>query len=372
MRYFLLTLLLFVLLPPIAIAQEEIICAEPVPTQAPVAEHSIHATGEGIRVAVIDTGITPHEAFGFIHDGGDLITPDTPNALHDCDGHGTFVAGVITSHAPAVELISIRQSSGYINPTESGNLASLAEAIHLSLDAGAQVINISVVACVDPSIPVDTGVLHEAVSRAEHDNVVIVAASGNQTNECNETSVIYPTNADTVVGVAAREDDYTMAEYSLPGAEFSAPGTVLSAPSPAGHGWASATLTPQGEMVDIRGTSFAAPVVTATVALIRQRYPEMSAAEIREFLTSAAQPAGGFIDPVAVISHLPAEEVTAREAAITYAPSQASETVTKATGALAVLTAVFLLAVIVGVRFARSSATRYPRNKVTRRGIRYC
>lgn len=338
-------------IPHTAMAQEDMQCATPIPAQPPVQEYSPHANGHGVRVAVIDTGITPHESFPVVHDSGDFVSPDNPNALFDCDGHGTFVASVIVSIAPAVELISIRQTSGYISSAESGNLATLAHAIHASLDAGAQVINISVVACVDASQPVDTHILHEALARAEADNAVVIAASGNRGPDCNDSSIVYPTEIDTVMGVTARAPDFRLAEYSLPGGEFSAPGEVASAASPAGHGWASGTTSPQGQTTDIRGTSFAAPVVTGTVALIRQRYPDMSASEIRSFLSSAAQPAGGFIDPHTVISHLPAQTTAQRQASISF-PAQAPSSVTeKAHHTLLVLGILALMLLVTHVRF---------------------
>lgn len=80
-------------------------------------------TGRPLKVAVIDTGVTPHKFFGGrVKAGGDYVMTGEGDGLKDCDGHGTQVAGIIGGNpqntdigfigvAPDVEIISIRQSS---------------------------------------------------------------------------------------------------------------------------------------------------------------------------------------------------------------------------------------------------------------------
>ncbi|MDV6013094.1 type VII secretion-associated serine protease mycosin [Haloechinothrix sp. LS1_15] len=82
--------------------------------------------GDGMGVAVIDTGVTEHPYLdGRVHDGGDYVLGE--DGLHDCDGHGTQVAGIIaadpddpnigfTGVAPDAEIVSIRQSSQNYSP----------------------------------------------------------------------------------------------------------------------------------------------------------------------------------------------------------------------------------------------------------------
>lgn len=79
------------------------------------------SVGGGIKVAVIDTGVTDHPFLaGRLEGGGDYVSDD--NGLEDCDGHGTQVAGIIAAKpadasvgfsgvAPDARIISIRQSS---------------------------------------------------------------------------------------------------------------------------------------------------------------------------------------------------------------------------------------------------------------------
>lgn len=282
------------------------------------------ATGAGVRVAVIDTGVSPHPRLGQVIDGGDLVDPTGAGggALRDCDGHGTVVAGVLAARAddggrgpvgvaPDAEVLSIRQSSARFRELDDspvGTVGSLAAAIDRAVEQQAQVISISVVACVpaDTAVTLDTTTLDTALARAEAARVVVVAAAGNVSPGCEPGSVVYPTHADTVVTVAGHHSPHHVADYSLP-----APGSrVLSAPghhaiglSPHGAGLASGLAGEQGP-VAFEGTSFAAPVVAGAAALLRQRHPQLSAAAIRELLYDSTDPATGALDPYRAVSHL--------------------------------------------------------------------
>ncbi|AGF71566.1 S8 family serine peptidase [Corynebacterium halotolerans] len=348
---------------PPAVAQEQpgrqpdIACAVPEPAAAPAGPppglapaHRI-ATGAGVRVAVVDTGVADHPQLGGVVPGGDLVSPQAPEPLLDCDGHGTVVAGVIAARdsgiAPDATVISVRQSSAhYRQPATgetnqggaatgatatTGTLAGLAEAVHLALDAGAQVINVSVVSCVpaDVAARLDTGPLDEALYRAEADGAVVVAAAGNQSRTCGPGAVVYPAHAPTVLSVAALDRDapHALAGYSMPagttGSGLAAPGAVPTGLSPDGNGWAAGMRgADRGEVVPFAGTSFAAPVVSGTVALLRERHPQESAAQLRERVRGAAEPGHGVVDPYSALTHLAADfTVAARDKEVTATPA---------------------------------------------------
>ena len=210
--------------------------------------------------------------------------------------------------APDAEIYSIRQTSSHYRalPGEdsdghdsSGTLASLAAAIEDAVDAGAQVINVSVVSCVpaEAADRVDRSGLDAALRRAEDAGAVVVAASGNATSGgCDKADVVFPAVADTVLAVGALMSPYELAEYSIE-APFSADGNVPLALEPGG-GWATA----KGDTL-FQGTSFAAPVVSGTIALLMQRYPADSPAQLRQRIIDSAEPGHGVVDPLTAVTY---------------------------------------------------------------------
>ncbi|MDO4760823.1 MAG: S8 family serine peptidase [Corynebacterium sp.] len=274
------------------------------------------ATGEGITVAVIDTGVAPHPRLPMLDDGGDLVrgdhpdTPDTPpapGALIDCDAHGTIVAGVIAGRwasdeivgvAPNARILSIKQTSAKAHSDHNaGSLGSLVAAIDSAIDQGAQVINISVVSCIPPHTRLDTSSLDSVLLKAERHNVVIVAAAGNTGNDCPEGSWVLPAHAGTVIAVASLADNYHHTPYTVaaPKEVIAAPGTVFAALDPFGSGLAAGTIN-GSSVAPFEGTSFAAPVVAGTVALLKQLHPQASAAQLRSVLFASVDPSVGTLD----------------------------------------------------------------------------
>lgn len=332
MRRWLPLALLSLAVPPPACAQDYA-CAVPATIQAPVAPPEIaqlrqFATGAGVRVAVIDTGIAPNPELDQLRPVRDFVADDP---LLDCDSHGTVVAGIIGGTtlgiAPAAEILSIRQTSAHYRSAggagggagdggdaAAGNLQTLTDAINTAVDEGARIINISIVSCVDPGIAsrIDDSGLAAALDRAERSGTVVVAAAGNAGQGCEPGFTVFPANYPTVLAVAARQDAHTLAQYSLD-APLSAQGTVPAALASSGGGWASGTMHDK-DVVAYSGTSFAAPVVTGAVALLIERNPELSPKLIRERVRAAAQPGGGAVDPLAVVTQLQPEEVPARGA----------------------------------------------------------
>src|ERR1700733_12525193 len=90
--------------------------------------------GGGVKVAIIDTGVSPHARLPHLTGGGDYIAGG--DGLSDCDGRGTIVASMIgaapaatdaySGIAPDADLISIRQSSEAFTPPHGGQKTQLA------------------------------------------------------------------------------------------------------------------------------------------------------------------------------------------------------------------------------------------------------
>lgn len=293
--------------------------------------HSL-ATGKGIKVAIIDTGVSAHEQFPQLEAGPDLVVPDTPDPFHDCDIHGTVVASVIGARdmgiAPDATLMAIRQSSLHYRSTpdaeSSGSLATMAESVHAAVDAGARVISLSVVSCMtkQQAKNLDSHGLTEALDRAERAGVVVLASAGNVDGGCAPGMVVYPAIEDTVITVAALSTEYELADYSLPVIEgdwVSAPGAVNIAVHPNGTGWMRGAIK-NGSEGGFNGTSYATPTVSGTVALMLERNPSLSPHQVREIIYGAAQSANNVHDPLAALSHVPASYVV-EERAVEISPA---------------------------------------------------
>ena len=305
-------------LTPAPARAQDVACAVPALVEKPHANDDIaqlrrFATGAGVRVAVIDTGVSPHPEIAHLRPGRDFVAAD---ALHDCDNHGTAVAGIIAGRtlgiAPEAEILSVRQTSAHYRDAQAGNLETLTDAIHNALDEGAGVLNISVVSCLEPAFAsrIDASGITAALARAEAQGAVVVAAAGNTGPDCQPGYEVFPARFPTVLAVAARADNHTIAPYSL-AAELSAPGVVPAALAPGG--WAEGTLGKDG-VRPYAGTSFATPVVSGTAALLQSRYPGISPSHVRALITASAQPGGGAVDPLAALTQLSPQEVEPRPA----------------------------------------------------------
>ena len=286
------------------------------------------ATGRGIKVAVIDTGIFPTSRLPVTswHSSTAGTTVE-----QDCLGHGTLVAGVIAARdtgdgysgiAPGVELISIQQTTVNQAGELLGNTDSLADAIHRAIDEGTHIINISVVSCSPTPLPVPA--LDAALSRAEATGVVVIAAAGNERTHCPRGSVVYPANTPTVLSVQSHHDNpRARAPYSLWAQQ-----PTVSAP-----GWLPVALSNHDETLVVgaseptgfQGTSFAAPFVSGLAALVMERHPQLSPQEVREVLVRSADESSGAIETTLVVGALRPAPVPTRAPTINAATVPAPE-----------------------------------------------
>lgn len=288
------------------------------------------ATGRGQVIAVIDTGIAPHPLLGSrLRGGGDYLTGG--DGLDDCDGHGTAVAGLVAGGpvrgerstspvgiAPGAQVLAIRQSSPSFDVPApdggrrpAGDTATLAEAVVLAVRSGADVVNISEAVCLPaPRAAAAGAALQAALRAAATADVVVVAAAGNVgSGSCTavgQGQVALPGWYDAdVLTVGAVGPDDTPAPFTMPGpwVDVAAPGTGLRSLAVSG-----------GTAGGLDGTSFAAPWVAGLAALIRERFPELTAAEVvdRILATARRAPADagavghGVVDPTAALTALPA------------------------------------------------------------------
>ncbi len=229
--------------------------------------------GDGVVVAVLDTGVTPVEDLA----GTELVPgwnfADNNADTHDDHGHGTHVAGTIaqTTHnelgvagvAYRAKIMPIKVLSG----SGSGSVGGIAEGIRWATDHGARVINMSL------GGPFYSQVLAKAVRYAADHGVVVVCAAGND----GRGKVSYPAANSGAIAVAATQYDEATTFYSNWGKEVfvAAPGgnTRLDQNNDGvPDGVLQNTVTPgnidKHDYLLFMGTSMASPHVAGVAALL--------------------------------------------------------------------------------------------------------
>ncbi|MEV6597356.1 type VII secretion-associated serine protease mycosin [Actinoplanes sp. NPDC051346] len=243
-----------------------------------VAEAHTISTGRGVTVAVVDTGVSGHsDLAGSIVSGTDFIDPGG-NGRNDLDGHGTAMAGLIAAHgkgsrgvlgiAPGAKVLPIR----VLKDNREAEL-ELGPAIDFAVKHGAKVINISAGGGTSPKTI-------KAVRAAADADVVIVAAAGNRPRDAG---VISPAIFESVVAVTATDRGGKISDVSVtgPAIDLAAPGEDI-------------TTTSNADQYTIKqtGTSDAAAIVSGAAALLRSKYPDMTAKEVVQRLEDTATDKG--------------------------------------------------------------------------------
>jgi type VII secretion-associated serine protease mycosin len=252
------------------------------------------SNGSGVTVAVIDSGVdADHPQLrrpGKVLPGRDFYLVGSLPGNYDCVSHGTGVAGIIAADgtpgigfqgvAPGARILPVRISEREADTdgrSETIDPLVLAKGIRYAVDAGAKVINLSVAGDEDDK-PV-----RQAIAYAVRKDVVVVAAVGNRQGLDEGPRPSYPAAYPGVIGVGAIDTTGARVNASQVGpyVDLVAPGaSVLTATRVGGHAYED-------------GTSFAAPFVSGTAALVRAAWPELTAAQVAQRLIATATPSRG-------------------------------------------------------------------------------
>ncbi len=246
--------------------------------------------GANVPIAVIDSEIdvSHPDLEGAVTKRFDAVgAPEEPHA------HGTGMAGAIAAHrrllgtAPAARLLAVHAFSSTAATAESTTF-NILKGINWSVQESARIINMSFAGPRDPS-------LERALKTAYDKGIVLIAAAG---NAGPKSPPLFPGAIPFVIAVTATDVDDKLFTGANRGKYISvaAPGVDILVPAP------------EGEYQMTTGTSVAAAEVSGIVALLLERNPKLTPADIRRILTTSAKRLGpgqrddnfgsGLIDPL--------------------------------------------------------------------------
>jgi type VII secretion-associated serine protease mycosin len=238
-------------------------------------------------IAVLDTGVDAGhpDLAGHLLPGYNLFNTALPP--NDGDGHGTAAAGIIAAGTGNGVGIAGVAWDAKIRPVKvlddngNGSDGKLVMGINWAVKVGARVINMSL-GSEQPS-----SVLQDAIQNAVAKGVLVVAAAGDTgTAEFPQYPAAYP----EVLSVGATDGNGVLTSFSSTGPtiDIAAPGFGITSTAPR-------ALTPAGSspyFIELAGTSFAAPIVAGVAALVRNKWPSLTPAQVIARLKSTARDAG--------------------------------------------------------------------------------
>lgn len=241
--------------------------------------------GEGIKVAILDTGIQLDHPD--LRDAVDKAKDFTRSSIGvvDRQGHGTHVAGIIGARKNEVGVVGVAPEcrlfiGKVLGDDGSGTDDTVASGIDWAIDEGAQLISMSL------GSPYPGSGLYAAIRRAIKNNRFIVCAAG---NDGRPNSINYPAKWEETVAVGAVDKDGQLAKFSSQGEELD-----ICAP---GEDVLSTFLN--GGYAKLSGTSMATPFATGVVALLLAKHqkdggrtPVENQQQLLDHLRSTATDAG--------------------------------------------------------------------------------
>lgn len=220
--------------------------------------------GKGVTISIIDTGI-PEESDDRVIDQFNFC--DNTEDITDGLGHGTKVKHIISTIAPEASILAYRV---FLLENKQPSVEAITNAIKRSIEHKADIINIS------GGIYANNVLLSNAIEEAVQQGIIVVSGAGNEGRDCGITS---PGNEARVITVGATTlDGNDVAEYSSCGPDPDTGEIKPDVVAPGEYQWGC------------RGTSFAAPIVTGAIALLRQKHPAWTCRDIKSALGSTAVP----------------------------------------------------------------------------------
>jgi len=226
--------------------------------------HENNVFGEGIKVALFDTGIDLNNDDIIVSGGISFI--DGVESFDDDNGHGTSMAGILASSlnnqglvgvAPKVELYSVK----VLDKNGNGYYSNIIQGIEWAIDNHIDIIAMSFGGAQYSEI------LNEAIKNATYNDIMVIAASGN--DGCSD--IQYPANYPDVVCVGATDIDNKISQFSNVGEQMDilAPGVEIE------------TINSNGASIKVSGTSTSVQHVAGVAALIWSADRDLSIEQLK-------------------------------------------------------------------------------------------
>ncbi|MDX2920005.1 MULTISPECIES: S8 family serine peptidase [Streptomyces] len=240
-------------------------------------------TGEGVKVAVVDTGVNPSTPSlqGQVLKGVDA-TGAPGDETDDYEGHGTTMAELIAGTgkggglkglAPGAKIIPLRIALDEFQEKHSSSIQDVADAIRAAADSDAQIISMSFGS--RHTTPQD----REAIKYAESKGKLLFASVGNKGHKENERG--YPAAYPQVVGVASADREGKVSFYSQHA------GTVdVASPGSDVPSWCDNSFKSYCD--GDGGTSAATAIASASAALVWSLHPDWTANQVLNALFGTA------------------------------------------------------------------------------------
>lgn len=217
-------------------------------------------TGDGVKVAILDSGCIQHpDLINNIIGGKNFTSEGSETDYNDLNGHGTHVAGIIAGNgkvmgvAPNAKLLILK----VLDKTGNGNCQGIYDAINYAIEQKVDIINMSL------GIAINVNEIHTMLKKAVDNNICVVCACGNEGDgKAFTDEYSYPAGYNEAISVGAIDNARVNAVFTNSNKEVDL----------VAHGVNVVSTHLNYGYCSMSGTSQATPHVTGALALLKEYY----------------------------------------------------------------------------------------------------